>query len=112
MTMKLSMWTSYYAEETPEDAVRLLKENGYDYCELSDEHAAAKLTLAFAPKYEPPRPPSIIMSAVSIISPMTPRDFPTVRVPSSAESITMPRYIGINISPITSIIMQSGPRMK
>ena len=37
--MKLSMWTSYYADETPEDAVRLLKENGYDCCELSDEHA-------------------------------------------------------------------------
>ena len=44
MTMKLSMWTSYYAEETPEDAVRLLKENGYDYCELSDEHAAMILS--------------------------------------------------------------------
>ena len=41
--MKLSMWTSYYAELTPEEAVRLLKENGYDFCEFSDEHGAALL---------------------------------------------------------------------
>ena len=41
--MKLSMWTSYYAELTPEEAVRLLKENGYEFCEFSDEHGAALL---------------------------------------------------------------------
>ena len=41
--MKLSMWTSYYADQTPEEAVRLLKENGYDFCEFSDEHGAMLL---------------------------------------------------------------------
>lgn len=37
--MKLSVWSSYYVELTPEDALRELKAHGYDYCELSDEHA-------------------------------------------------------------------------
>lgn len=41
--MKLSMWTSYYVDLTPEDAILELKKNGYDYCELSDEHAAMLL---------------------------------------------------------------------
>ena len=37
--MKLSVWSSYYVDLTPEDALRELKAHGYDYCELSDEHA-------------------------------------------------------------------------
>lgn len=41
--MHVSMWTSYYADLSPEDAVAELKKNGYDYCELSDEHAAELL---------------------------------------------------------------------
>ena len=41
--MKLAMWTSYYVEMSPEDAVTELKNNGYDYCELSDEHGAMLL---------------------------------------------------------------------
>jgi len=41
--MKLSMWTAYFVEMSPEDAVKELKNNGYDYCELSDEHGAMLL---------------------------------------------------------------------
>ena len=37
--MKLSVWSSYYVELSPEDALLELKKFGYDYCELSDEHA-------------------------------------------------------------------------
>lgn len=37
--MKLSVWSSYYYDLTPEDAIRELKKHGYSYCELSDEHA-------------------------------------------------------------------------
>lgn len=37
--MKLSVWSSYYVDLSPEDALRELKAHGYDYCELSDEHA-------------------------------------------------------------------------
>ena len=37
--MKLSVWSSYYVDLTPEDALRELKAHGYSYCELSDEHA-------------------------------------------------------------------------
>lgn len=41
--MKLSMWSSYYVELSPEDAMMELRKNGYEYCELSDEHAAMLL---------------------------------------------------------------------
>lgn len=41
--MKLSMWSSYYINLSPEDAMLELKKNGYDYVELSDEHAAMLL---------------------------------------------------------------------
>lgn len=37
--MKLSVWSSYYVELTPEKAIQEFKSHGYDYCELSDEHA-------------------------------------------------------------------------
>ena len=37
--MKLSVWSSYYYELTPEDAVLEYEKHGYHYCELSDEHA-------------------------------------------------------------------------
>lgn len=42
--MKLSMWSSYYMDLSPEDAILQLEENGYSYCELSDEHAAVLLS--------------------------------------------------------------------
>ena len=35
--MKLSMWSSYYIELSPEDAVLELEKYGYKYSELSDE---------------------------------------------------------------------------
>ncbi len=41
--MNLSMWTSYYVDLSPEEAVSELKKNGYNYCELSDEHGAELL---------------------------------------------------------------------
>ena len=41
--MKLSVWSAYYIDLSPEDALRELKKHGYDYCELSDEHALALL---------------------------------------------------------------------
>ncbi len=37
--MKLSVWSSYYYDLSPEAALRELKAHGYDYCELSDEHS-------------------------------------------------------------------------
>lgn len=37
--MKLSVWSSYYYDLTPEDALRELVAHGYNHCELSDEHA-------------------------------------------------------------------------
>ena len=41
--MKLSVWSSYYYHLSPEDALRQLKEHGYDYCELSCEHSEVLL---------------------------------------------------------------------
>ena len=41
--MKLSMWSSYYMDLSPEDAILELEKNGYHFCELSDEHAAVLL---------------------------------------------------------------------
>ena len=38
--MKTSMWSSYFMDLSPEDAILELKKNGYYYTELSDEHAA------------------------------------------------------------------------
>ena len=37
--MKLSVWSSYYVELSPEDALLELRKFGYEHCELSDEHA-------------------------------------------------------------------------
>lgn len=37
--MKLSVWSSFYYELSPEDAVLEYEKHGYHYCELSDEHA-------------------------------------------------------------------------
>ena len=37
--MKLSVWSSYYYELSPEEMVLQFEEHGYRYCELSDEHA-------------------------------------------------------------------------
>ena len=36
--MKLSVWTSYYIELSPEEAISELKKHGINYTELSDEH--------------------------------------------------------------------------
>ncbi len=41
--MKLSVWSAYYNDLSPEDAICELKSHGYDYCELSCEHAVALL---------------------------------------------------------------------
>ena len=41
--MKLSVWSSYYCQLSPEDALRELRAHGYKHCELSDEHALAIL---------------------------------------------------------------------
>lgn len=38
MEAKLSVWSSYYIELSPEDAVREFKKYGYSCSELSDEH--------------------------------------------------------------------------
>ena len=48
--MKLSMWSSYYIDLSPEDAILELEKNGYSYCELSDEHAAVLLSRGEASK--------------------------------------------------------------
>ena len=37
--MKLSVWSSYYFGQSPEDTLRELKSHGFDYCEISFEHA-------------------------------------------------------------------------
>ncbi len=36
--MELSIWSAYYAELSPEDAILRLKQNGIHCTELSDEH--------------------------------------------------------------------------
>lgn len=36
--MNLSIWSSYYMDLSPEDAILELEKNGIEYCELSDEH--------------------------------------------------------------------------
>lgn len=36
--MKLSVWSSYYMDLKPEDAIKRLTDNGIYCCELSDEH--------------------------------------------------------------------------
>ncbi len=41
--MNLSVWSSYYIDLSPEDAILELKKQGIDYTELSDEHAAELL---------------------------------------------------------------------
>ena len=41
--MKLSIWTAYYVEKSPEDAIREIAKCGYRYAELSDEHGAMLL---------------------------------------------------------------------
>ena len=38
MAFELSVWSSFFVELSPEDAVLRLKQNGYDAMELSDEH--------------------------------------------------------------------------
>lgn len=42
--MKLSIWSSYYVDFSPEDAITEIAKNGYSYTELSDEHGAALLS--------------------------------------------------------------------
>lgn len=37
--MKLSVWSSYYFDLSPEDALREFKAHGYNFCELSFEHS-------------------------------------------------------------------------
>ena len=37
--MKLSVWSSYFVELTPEEAIKKFVAHKYRYCELSDEHA-------------------------------------------------------------------------
>ena len=42
--MKLSMWSAYYIDLSPEEAVLELEKNGYAFSELSDEHADVLLS--------------------------------------------------------------------
>lgn len=37
--MKLSVWSNYYQELSPEEAVKIYRQHGYRYCELSSDHA-------------------------------------------------------------------------
>jgi sugar phosphate isomerase/epimerase len=37
--MRLSVWSSYYFDLSPEDALREFKAHGFDHCEISFEHA-------------------------------------------------------------------------
>ncbi len=39
--MKFSVWSSYYFDLSPEDALREFKAHGFDCCELSFEHSVA-----------------------------------------------------------------------
>lgn len=48
--MKLSMWSSYWIDLSPEDAVLEMERCGYQYSELSDEHAAVLLSRSGDPK--------------------------------------------------------------
>lgn len=41
--MKFSVWSSYYVDLSPEDAVLELEKNGVEYSEFSDEHGAVLL---------------------------------------------------------------------
>lgn len=41
--MKISLWSSYFYEDTPEDALKKLSDCGYCYSELSFEHAKVLL---------------------------------------------------------------------
>ena len=41
--MKSSVWSSYYYDLSPEDAIKTFKEHGFNYCELSSEHSEALL---------------------------------------------------------------------
>lgn len=41
MAMELSVWSSYYLELTPEEAIARFKQNGINAVELSDEHGLA-----------------------------------------------------------------------
>ena len=41
--MKLSIWSSYYVDLSPEDAILEIAKQGYKYTELSDEHGAVLL---------------------------------------------------------------------
>ena len=43
MERKLSMWTSFFIDLSPEAALRELSEAGFHYAELSDEHSKALL---------------------------------------------------------------------
>lgn len=43
MALKLSMWTSFFIDLSPEDAVREQAAAGWRYAELSDEHSKALL---------------------------------------------------------------------
>ena len=41
--MKTAIWTAFYVNLSPEDAILEIAKNGYKYAELSDEHGAALL---------------------------------------------------------------------
>jgi len=48
--MKLSIWSSYYIDFSPEDAILEIAKNGWQYTELSDEHGAMLLQRGSAEK--------------------------------------------------------------
>ena len=82
------------------------------FLNISDLRSVAKLTDAFAPKYAPPTPPAIIITAVSTISSAVVILFPTVSVLSVPELITIASRRGMITSPITSTIIHNGPIIK
>ena len=43
--LKLSMWTSFFIDLSPEDTLGELADAGWRHAELSDEHSAALLGL-------------------------------------------------------------------
>lgn len=43
MALELSIWSAYYIEHSPEDAIKRLRDLGVCYTELSDEHGAMLL---------------------------------------------------------------------
>ena len=110
--IKFCIWVTSFVSlvtsEPVENLSILANEKVCTFSKTSCRRSAAKLTDAFAPKYEPPTPPAIIKTAHRIIPPITKRPLATVSVPSICESITVPKSLGMITSPATSTSIHSG----